>query len=110
MDREQEAAQLQLPVTLLAIIPAVALAPVLNDAASTTSMVLSWIPFFAPVIFIARYVLGVTRGWEIPIVFALQIAAIFLVGWIGGRIYRVGLLMTGKRPTLAELVRWVRYG
>ncbi len=107
---EQEAAQLQLPVTLLAVIPAVALAPVLNDAASTTSMVLSWIPFFAPVIFIARYVLGVTRGWEIPIVFALQIAAIFLVGWIGGRIYRVGLLMTGKRPTLAELVRWVRYG
>lgn len=107
---EQEAAQLQLPVTLLAIIPAVALAPVLNDAASTTSMVLSWIPFFAPVIFIARYVVGVTRGWEIPIVFALQIAAIFLVGWIGGRIYRVGLLMTGKRPTLAELVRWVRYG
>ena len=107
---EQEAAQLQLPVTLLAIIPAVALVPVLNDAASTTSMVLSWIPFFAPVIFIARYVVGVTRGWEIPIVFALQIAAIFLVGWIGGRIYRVGLLMTGKRPTLAELVRWVRYG
>jgi ABC-2 type transport system permease protein len=48
--------------------------------------------------------------WEIPLVFTLQLLTILLVAWIGGRIYRVGLLMTGKRPTLPELIRWIRHG
>jgi len=107
---EQEASQLQFPVTLLVIIPLLIIPIVLESPASQSSAVLSWIPFFTPVLFIARYALGVVEVWEIPLIFTLQIAAILCVAWIGGRIYRVGLLMTGKRPTLPELVRWIRYG
>lgn len=107
---EQEASQLQLPVTLLVIIPILVIPVVLEAPGSTTSMVLSWVPFFTPVLFIARHVLGAVLIWEIPLAFALQILAILLIAWVGGRIYRVGLLMTGKRPTLPELVRWVRHG
>jgi ABC-2 type transport system permease protein len=107
---EQEASQLQLPVTLLVIIPILIMPIVLETPNSTTSVILSWIPFFTPVLFIARYVLGAVEVWEIPLVFMLQIVAILFVAWVGGRIYRVGLLMSGKRPTLPELVRWVRHG
>ena len=71
---------------------------------------LSWIPFFTPVLFLARYVLDAVAVWEIPFVFTVQILSIVLVAWIGGRIYRVGLLMTGKRPNLPELIRWIRHG
>ncbi|UCC84080.1 MAG: ABC transporter permease [Gemmatimonadota bacterium] len=107
---EQEAAQLQLPVTLLVIIPLLIIPIVLESPTSNASVVLSWIPFFTPVLFMARYALGVVEVWEIPLIFTLQIVTILCVAWVGGRIYRVGLLMTGKRPTLPELVRWIRHG
>lgn len=107
---EQEVQQLQLPVTLVAIVPILIIPIVLEAPGSTAGTVLSWFPFFTPVLFISRYVLGAAAAWEIPMVFALQILAILFVAWIGGRIYRVGLLMTGKRPTLPELIRWVRHG
>jgi ABC-2 type transport system permease protein len=107
---EQEASQLQLPVTMLVIIPILVVPVVLEAPTGTAAVVLSWIPFFTPVLFIVRYVLGAVAVWEIPVAFALQALTILLVAWIGGRIYRVGLLMTGKRPTVPELVRWVRHG
>lgn len=107
---EQEAAQLQIPVTVMAVVPILVLPAVLNNPGATSSVILSWVPFFAPVLYLARYVMGATAVWETPIVFVLIIAAVGLVAWLGGRIYRVGLLMTGKRPTLPELYRWIRHG
>ncbi len=107
---EQEASQLQFPVTLLVIVPILIMPIVLETPTSTGSAVLSWIPFFTPVLFLARYVLDAVAVWEIPFVFTVQILSIVLVAWIGGRIYRVGLLMTGKRPNLPELIRWIRHG
>jgi ABC-2 type transport system permease protein len=107
---EQEASQLQFPVTLLVIIPLLIIPIVLESPASQASVVLSWIPFFTPILFIARYALGVVEVWEIPLIFTVQIVTILCVAWVGGRIYRVGLLMTGKRPSLPELVRWIRHG
>lgn len=107
---EQEASQLQIPVTIIAIIPILLIILVLEAPSSTLAVALSWIPFFTPVLFLARYILGAVQGWEIPVVFALQLVAIGFVAWLGGRVYRLGLLMTGKRPTLPELVRWIRYG
>jgi ABC-2 type transport system permease protein len=46
--------------------------------------------------------------WQIALSFVLMAGAVFAVAWLAGRIYKVGLLMTGKRPTLPELLRWVR--
>ncbi len=107
---EQEASQLQIPVTMLAILPLMVIIFVLDAPSSTLSVAMSWIPFFTPVLFLARYILGAVQPWEFPIVFLLQLISIFVVAWLGGRIYRLGLLMTGKRPTLPELVRWLRHG
>lgn len=107
---EQEIQQLQLPVTLLLVVPLFVIPVVLEAPSSTASVILSWIPLFSPILFMVRYVLDAASAWEIPFVFGLQVLAILLVAWLGGRIYRVGLLMTGKRPTLPELIRWIRYG
>jgi ABC-2 type transport system permease protein len=107
---EQEVQQLQLPVTIILVVPILVIPVMLEAPASPASIILSWIPLFTPVLFLVRYVLDATAVWEIPLIFGLQLLAILLVAWLGGRIYRIGLLMTGKRPTLAELARWVRYG
>ncbi len=106
---EQEAQQLQFPVTLLVVIPILILPIVLNAPTGSAAAILSWIPFFTPVLFMGRYVLGGAALWEVPLVFLLQLLAILMVAWVGGRIYRVALLMTGKRPTLPELIRWIKH-
>ena len=46
--------------------------------------------------------------WQIGLSFGLMILTIFAIAWVAGRIYKVGILMAGKRPTLPELWRWVR--
>lgn len=107
---EQEVQQLQLPVTLLLVVPLLVIPVVLEGPGSTASIILSWIPLFTPILFLVRFVLDAASAWEIPFIFLLQGLAILLVAWLGGRVYRVGLLMTGKRPTLPELLRWIRYG
>jgi ABC-2 type transport system permease protein len=48
--------------------------------------------------------------WQNLTAVALLVGAIFLAAWVAGRIYRVGILMKGKRPSLPELVRWMRHG
>jgi ABC-2 type transport system permease protein len=107
---EQEIQQLQLPVTIFLVVPILVIPVMLEAPTSPVSIILSWIPLFTPVLFLVRYVLDATAVWEVPLIFGLQVLAILLVAWLGGRIYRIGLLMTGKRPTLSELARWVRYG
>ena len=56
----------------------------------------------------ARIAGGAVPIWQIALSFVLMAAAILVIAWIAGRIYKVGILMTGKRPTLSELWRWVR--
>jgi len=54
-----------------------------------------------------RYMAGAPL-WQVGLSLVLMVVAIVVVAWVAGRIYRVGILMQGKRPTLPEIVRWVR--
>jgi ABC-2 type transport system permease protein len=56
----------------------------------------------------ARVASGAAPAWQDALSIVLMGGALFLVATIAGRIYRVGILMQGKRPTLPEIVRWVR--
>lgn len=105
---DEEAQQAQMPVTLLVIVPMLLLMPVIRDPGSTMSMVMSLIPFFSPVLMFARAAGGGAPAWEIAASFVLMGLATVAVAWVAGRIYKVGILMAGKRPTLPELWRWVR--
>lgn len=107
---DQEAQQAQAPLVVLMVVPAVILPGVLENPESTMAVWTSIVPFFAPVLMFARAVTGAASGVEITLSLAAIAATTVVVAWIGGRIYRVGILMTGKRPTMRELFRWVRAG
>jgi ABC-2 type transport system permease protein len=109
VNSEQEAQQAALPVMFLLIGTFIFVQPILLDPTSTLAVVMSWLPFSSPIIMPLR--MTVIHVPTLTLVGSLAIGALscVLVVWVAGRIYRVGMLMYGKRPSMRELVRWVRY-
>jgi len=105
---EEEAQQAQFPVVLLLVFPIMFLMPVIEDPSSTTAVAASLVPFFSPILLYARAATGAVPAWEIAAALVLLFGGVWAIAWVAGRIYRVGILMQGKRPTLPELWRWVR--
>jgi len=105
---EQEARQAQQPVAWMLVLSFISMFAMLNDAGSTLAVTLSLIPFSSPVAMPVRWAAGNLPASELALSLAILVAGIVAVTWIAARIYRVGILMTGKRPNLKELVRWVR--
>jgi ABC-2 type transport system permease protein len=106
---EHDAQQLQWVATAPLVFTMLIYSMVLSDPSSTMSIALSEIPFFAPVLMPLRISLQTPPFWQI----ALSLVLLFLttIGaiWASSKVYRVGVLMYGKRPTVPELVRWLRY-
>ncbi len=106
---EQDAQQLQMPVTMLLLASYLVFFVVVQNPNSTLSIVLSFIPFFSPILMIMRIALGVAPAWQIAVSLVLLAATVVGAVYVSARIYRVGVLMYGKRPSLVELARWFRY-
>jgi ABC-2 type transport system permease protein len=104
---EQEAQQAQQPVALVLVASVVAMFAVVNEPNSTLAVSLSLIPFSSPIAMPVRWAAGDLPPGELIVSLVLLGAAIAGVTWVAGRIYRVGILMTGKRPSLRELMRWI---
>ena len=109
VNSEQEAQQLQTPVVLLLIIPVVCVQLIANDPRGGAAAVLTVIPFSSPVLMPMRYLLGGASTGEVALSLALLAASLAAVVWLAARIYRVGILMYGKRPSPRELLRWLRH-
>ena len=108
VNTEQEAQQAQMPVVLMLVVSIMFLQPVLNNPEGVLATNLAWIPFSAPIVMPLRMTAVNVPGWEIGLsVFALT-AGCYIAIYLAARIYRTGLLMYGKRPTLREVSRWVR--
>jgi ABC-2 type transport system permease protein len=108
VNSEQEAQQAQLPIVMLLIISIMFLQPVLNAPDGKLANILTWLPFSSPIVMPLRMSAVNVAAWEVAAsIFALA-AGCYIAVWIAARIYRTGLLMYGKRPTLFELARWVR--
>jgi ABC-2 type transport system permease protein len=105
---EQEARQAQQPVSMLLVLSFISMFAMLNDPGSTFSITLSLVPFTSPIAMPVRWAAGSLPLREVVLSLAILFVSIILVTWIASRIYRVGILMTGKRPNIRELVRWVR--
>lgn len=105
---EQEARQAQQPVVMLLVASFISMFAMLNDPGSTLSVTLSMIPFSAPIAMPVRWAAGNLPLSEVALSLGILTISILGVTWVAARIYRVGILMTGKRPNIKELVRWVR--
>jgi ABC-2 type transport system permease protein len=81
---------------------------VLSNPEGSLSTVLSFIPPFTPILMFARIVSQAPPYWEVALSIVLTLVTVALVSWTASRIYRVGILMYGKRPTLPEILKWVR--
>lgn len=106
---EQDAQQLQWLATMPLVFSVVIFGTVLSDPASKASVVLSEIPFFTPILMTLRISVQTPPVWQIALSIGLLFASVVGVVWLSARVYRVGVLMYGKRPNLPELLRWLRY-
>jgi ABC-2 type transport system permease protein len=107
---DQQAQQMNFPVMLLIIVPFVLAFSGINTPDAGWLAAASLFPFFSPILMLVRIVTGVAATWQIVTSLILLVLTIWGVSWVAGRIYRVGILMKGKRPTLPEMIRWLRYG
>ena len=106
----QEAQQAQQPVAMLLVVSMLSMFAMITNPGSTYAVVLSLIPLTSPIAMPVRWVAGSVSPAEVGGSIVLLILGIIAILWIAARIYRIGILMTGKRPTLRELARWVRTG
>jgi ABC-2 type transport system permease protein len=106
---EHEIQQLNLILVLPLFVCFITLKSVLTYPDSAMARVLALIPPFTPLLMYLRVSLGHPSRWEIFASIALTSACIYAIVWVTSRIYRVGVLMYGKRPTLPELLRWLKY-
>jgi ABC-2 type transport system permease protein len=106
---EEDAQQVQMPVTMLIVVPMMIFGLVMSNPNSTSSIVLSLVPFFAPTLMMLRISVTNPPVWQIILSMLIMVVTILGFLWVAAKIYRVGILMYGKRPSIAELGRWLRY-
>jgi ABC-2 type transport system permease protein len=109
VNSEQEAQQWQFLVVMPIIVPIVMMTYVIRQPNAPLSMWMSLVPFFAPILMYIRVVVEMPPLWQIGACIALLLLTLWGVVALCSRIYRVGILMYGKKPTLPEIVKWIRY-
>lgn len=106
---QEDLNQAQWPVSLLLIASVVMWQPVMMKPESGLALVLSYLPFSAPLIMPMRMALIPVPWTQVVLSLLSVLAGCAIAVWLAARIYRVGMLMYGKRPGIGEVVRWVRY-
>ncbi|MDH3222139.1 MAG: ABC transporter permease [Gemmatimonadota bacterium] len=106
--REEEAQQVQFPIIMLLVFPLILQTSTLEGNGFPWLDWAAVFPFFSPILMFPRAVAGLVPGWMVALSIVLMILALVGTAWVAGRIYRVGILMQGKRPTLPQILRWVR--
>ena len=108
VNSETEAQQAQQPVMMLLVFSLLISFSALSDASGPLARVTSLIPFSAPIIMPVRMATSDVPLQQLFLSLAIMAASVVVVVWISGRIYRIGILMYGKRPNIKELFRWAR--
>ena len=108
VDNIQDASQLTSIATMPVIIGIVASMAVINNPTSDMAFWLSIVPFTSPMTMMSRLPVGVPAWATILSLVVLYISFMLLL-WVCAKIYRVGIFMYGKKPSLAEIIRWARY-
>jgi len=106
---EQELQQLNLFLVMPLAFCMVMIFPIIRAPDSTLAKVVSLIPFCSPLLMNFRISLTQVPPWQIWLSIGLMSVTIATILWVSSRIYRVGILMYGKKPSLPEIFRWLRY-
>jgi len=105
---EKEAQQLIMPATMIMMLPWFLMAGIITNPDSTLSVAFSLAPVFGPLTMYVRTLVAEPPLWHILVSIAVSIATIAAFFWVTAKIFRVGILSYGKRPTLPELWRWIK--
>jgi ABC-2 type transport system permease protein len=109
VNSQEDVQQASMPVMLLLISTVIFMAPITTNPGSGLARTMSLLPFSAPILMPLRMTLVPVPWYEVAGSLAGVAVACLAAIWVSARIYRVGLLMYGKRPTFGELARWVRH-
>jgi ABC-2 type transport system permease protein len=106
---EQDTQQVQMPITMLLVIGFACVSMVSGDPRGLTATIVTMLPFWSALLMPMRYLLGAASVLEVVISLAILLGSTMLIARAAAKIYRVGVLMYGKRPGVRELLRWLRY-
>ena len=107
---EQEAQQITSYLVPILILPIVLAIPAMQNPGGLWLKILSFVPLLTPTIMALRIPIETPPAWEILATVLLMVLSIYFAMVVAGRIFRVAILATGKRPSLKEIVAWVRTG
>jgi ABC-2 type transport system permease protein len=105
---EKEAQQAVMPVMFLLMLPWFLIAPIVLNPDGRMAVVLSLIPIFTPMTMFVRVLLSEPPFWQVAISIVLSALTVCGMFWVAAKIFRVGILSYGKRPTIPELWRWIK--
>ena len=108
VDNIQDASQLQTVAMVPIMLALIVSMSVVTEPNSSLALWTSMIPFTSPMVMMARLPFGIP-AWQPVVSLPLLVAGLLVMIWLSAKIYRVGIFMYGKKPTVAELIRWTRY-
>jgi ABC-2 type transport system permease protein len=106
---EQDSQQAAMPITMFLVIAMVSMTAITGDPRGSTSAIMTLVPMWSPMLMPLRYILGGASPGEVALSLGILLVSILVIARAAAKIYRVGILMYGKRPGFGELVRWLRY-
>jgi ABC-2 type transport system permease protein len=109
VNTDQEAQQFASVLSVIIIVPYILGISALQNPNSTLTLVASLFPLFSPILMFMRITTAIPPLWQILTSIGLCVLTIWGLAWLGAKIFRVGMLMYGKKPTLGEMLRWLRY-
>jgi ABC-2 type transport system permease protein len=108
VDNETDTQQFMLPVTIPLILAIIVTTRVIEDPNGALAFWFSIVPLTSPIVMMVRLPFGVP-AWELALSIALLVMGFIAATWLAGRIYRVGILMYGKKPSWKEIFKWMTY-
>ena len=109
VSQESEVQQFSMLIVLPQVIGIVLIVYILSNPAALPVVLLSLFPPCTPIVMTLRMAAMPVPAWQLALSLVLMVLSIYGMAWLASRIYRVGILMYGKRPTLPEMLRWLRY-
>ena len=108
-ENEQNLGQLSWPLIVFLVIPMVMASSIIMNPNSAFTYILSYFPLTSPMVMFIRVLVNMPPAWEIILCFAILILSIMAIVWLAAKIFRIGILLTGKPVKFSEIVKWIKY-